>query len=107
MVAGAIECFDESVIARVLHENRRRGVGASATVDVIGPVDAAVVENYGDDRQMVAADGLDFHSAEAERAVAFDRDHRMATYHGRANGITHADAHHPPSPAVQTFARFV
>src|SRR6202795_1662203 len=102
-MAGAVERFDEFVVARVLHENGRRGISASAAIDVVATVDAAVVEDHDDDRQMVAADGLDLHSAEAERAVAFDSDDRLAAHDGRADRITHPDAHHPPRSAVQTF----
>src|SRR5437667_12815743 len=75
-------------------------------VNVIAAIDAAVVEDYSDNRQMVAADGFDLHSAEAERAVAFDGDHGLAAHHGRADGISHAYAHYPPRPTVETFARF-
>src|SRR6266481_5623654 len=76
-------------------------------VDVVAAVDAAVVEDYDNDRQVVAADGLDLHSAEAERAVAFDGDNRLAAHDSRADGITHSDAHHAPGSAVETFARLV
>ena len=56
---------------------------------------------------MVAADGFYLHSAEAESAVAFDCDDRLADDDGRAYGISHADAYHTPRSAVETFARLV
>ena len=45
-------------------------------------IDAAIVENHDHDWQIKAADGFDFHAAEAERGVAFDGDDRFAAYNG-------------------------
>src|SRR5271163_2935420 len=107
MMAAAAEGFDQFIVARPSHQNGRRGIGASAAVNVVTAVDAAVVEDHDDNRQMVTADGLDLHSAEAEGAVAFDGDHGLAANDSRADGVTHADAHYAPRSAVQTFARLV
>src|SRR6266481_976723 len=107
MIAGAVERFDEFIVPRAPHKSRRRGVCAFAAVDVVAAVDAAVVEDHNGDRQMVAADSFYLHSTEAERAVALDGDDRLAAHDGSADGIAHADTHHSPRSAVETFARLV
>ena len=89
----------------MLHQDGRRGVGATAAVDIVAAIDAAVVEDDGDDRQVIAANGFDLHAAEAEGAVTFDGHDRLAADDRRADRIAHTDAHHPPGPAIKAFAR--
>ena len=105
--ALAAEGFHQQVVARVLDEDGRGGVLAAGAVDVGALVDAVVVEDDHAHRQVVAADRLDLHAAEAEGAVALDRDHRLAGRHGRGDGEAHADAHDAPGAAVQALARLV
>src|SRR5207249_7264664 len=83
----------------------RRGVGATAVVDIVAAIDAAVVEDDGDDRQVIAANGFDLHAAEAEGAITFEGHDRLAADDRRADGVAHADAHHPPGPAIKASAR--
>src|SRR5271166_733616 len=68
-------------------------------------INPAIVEHHDHDRQLVPANRLDLHSAEAEGAVAFDGDDRLAAHSRRGNGVSHADAHHAPRPDVKTLAR--
>ena len=44
--------------------------------------DAVVVQHDDGDGQVVTADRLDLHAGEAERRVAFDREHRLAAFDG-------------------------
>src|SRR5712691_856287 len=69
IVADAAKGFDQLVVAGVLQQDGWRGIGATATVHIVAAIEAAVVEDDGDDRQVIAADGLDFHAAEAEGAI--------------------------------------
>ena len=105
--ADAAEGFDHLVVARALDEHGRRDVLAARRVHVGAAIDAVVVEDDDANRQVVAADGLDFHAAEAERAVAFDRDHRLAGRHRRGDGEAHADAHDAPRADIEALARLV
>src|SRR3990172_3260061 len=82
-------------------------MGAAGRIYVGAAVDAVVVEDDHADRQVVAADGFDFHAGEAEGAVALDRDHRLPADHGGRDGKAHADAHHAPCADVQPFPRLV
>src|SRR5207245_7907600 len=84
-----------------------RHIGAAGRIDVGAAVDAVVVEYHHADRQVVAAEGLDFHAREAEGAVALDRNHRLAADHGRRDGKAHADSHHAPGADVQALSRLV
>src|SRR6202167_4349052 len=93
MDAGAAERFHHPVVARIPDENRRRHVVAAGRIDVGAAIDAVIVEDDDADRQVVAADGLDFHAGKTKRAVALDREHRLAGLDCRSNGIAHADAH--------------
>src|SRR5919197_3338168 len=77
-VAVAAKGFDQLFVARVLHQDGRRGVGATAAVDIVAAIDAAVVEDDRDDRQVIAANGSDLHAAEAEGAITFDGHDRLA-----------------------------
>src|SRR5207237_6967160 len=83
----------------------RRWVGATAAIDVVAAIDSAVVEDDGDDRQAIPADGFDLHSVEAEGAVTFDGHDRLAADDRRADRVPHADAHHPPGPGIEAPAR--
>src|SRR6266849_8238937 len=105
IVTDTAKGFDQLVVARVLHQDGWRGIGATATVHIVAAIDAAVVEDDGDDRQVIAADGFDLHAAEAEGAITFDGHDRLAADHRRADGVAHADAHHPPGPAIKALAR--
>src|SRR5260221_391442 len=107
LYADAAERFDYLVIARAFDEDGRRRIQSAARIDVGSAVDAAVVEDDGADRQIVPADRLHLHAAEAEGAVAFDREHRLAGFDGRADGLAHADAHYAPGTNVQALARLV
>src|SRR5438132_2359932 len=106
IVTDTAEGFDHLFVARFFHQDRWRGVGATTTVDVVAAIDAAVVEDDGDDRQLIAADGFDLHAAEAEGAVTYDGHDRLAADDGRADGVAHADAHHAPGAAIEAFARY-
>jgi hypothetical protein len=99
VVAVAAECPDQLLVVRVLHQHGRSGVGVTAAVDVIAPIDAAIIEDDGDDRQPIPADGFDLHSAEPESAVTFDRHDGFAAGDGGGNRKAHADAHYPPRSA--------
>src|SRR5712664_68978 len=80
--AHATEGLHQLVIACALDEHGGCHIGAAGRIDVRTAVDAVVVEDDHADRQVVAAEGLDFHAGEAEGAVALDRDHRLAANHG-------------------------
>ncbi len=56
---------------------------------------------------MVAADRLHFHAGEAERAVALEREHRLAGLDRGGDGKSHADAHDAPGADVEPLARLV
>src|SRR6185437_16456540 len=92
VTADAAEGFDHLFVARVVQQagRRRRDAG------LVAAIDAVVVEDHGSHRQLVAADRLDLHAAEAEGAVAFDGDDRLAADRGGADGIAHADTHDAP-----------
>ena len=104
--ADAAERLHHLVVARALDEHGRRRVRADL-VDVGAAIDAVVVEDDDADRQLVPADRLDLHAGEAERAVAFDRQHRLAGLDGRADAIAHADAHDAPGADVDALARLI
>src|SRR5262249_35420683 len=104
--ADAAERLDHLVVARSLDEHGGRRVGAAA-IDVGAAINAVVVEDDDADRQPVAADRLDLHAGEAERAVALDCEHRLAGLDRGANGVAHADAHHAPGADVDALARLV
>ena len=74
-------------------------------VDPVAAIDAAVVEDDHDDGQPVAADGLQLHAGEPERAVAFDRHDRRAAFDGGGDRIAHADSHDAPGAAVEAVPR--
>src|SRR5467141_3445288 len=94
--ANAAECLHHLVVTRVPDEDGRRNVRTPGGIDVGSAIDAVIVEDHDADRQVVAADRLHFHAGEAERRVAFDREHRLAGLYCRRDGIAHADAHHAP-----------
>src|SRR5439155_25789559 len=52
-ITDAAKGLDHLVVASVLHQDGRRRVGAAAEVDAVAAVDAAVVEDDSDDRQLV------------------------------------------------------
>src|SRR6185437_4332958 len=104
--AGPAERLHHIVVAGTLDEHGRRRVVAGL-VGVGAAVDAVVVEHDDADRQVVAADRLDLHAGEAERAVAFDGQHRLAGLDGGADAIAHTDAHHPPGADVDALARLI
>ena len=84
MDADAAECFHHLVVARVLDEDGRRNVRTAAGIDVGTAVDAVVVEDDDAYRQIVPADRFHLHAGETKGAVAFDREHRLAGFHGSA-----------------------
>src|SRR5258708_18435247 len=92
VVADSAECFDHLVVARALDEHRRGNVLAAGRVHVGAAIHAVVVEDNRANRQVIAADGFQFHAAEAERAIAFDRRNRLAARHPRPDGKPHANA---------------
>ena len=104
--ADAAEGLHHLVVARALDEHGRRRIRASR-IDVGAAIDAVVVEDDDADRQLVAADGLDLHAGEAEGAVAFDREHRLAGLDRGGDRIAHADAHDAPGADVEALARLV
>src|SRR5205085_11511446 len=69
--------------------------------------DAVVVHHHHADRQVVAADGFDFHAGEPEGAVALHRDHRLPGGDRRGDAIAHADAHDAPRADVDALSRLV
>src|SRR5208283_1149365 len=72
VVTDAAKSFNQLFVLRLLHQDGRSGVGATSAVNVVAAIDSTVVEDDGDDRQVIAANGFDLHSAEAKGAVAFD-----------------------------------
>src|SRR6266850_1679807 len=105
--ANTAEGLHHLVVARVLDEHGRRNIRTAGRVDVGPAIDAVVVEDDDADRQVVAADRLDFHAGETEGTVAFDREHGFAGLDRSGDGKAHADAHDAPGADVQTFARLV
>ena len=77
--ADAAEGLHHLVVARAFDEDGGRRIEPPA-IDVGSAIDAVVVEDDDADRQVVAANRLDFHAGEAEGAVAFDREHRLAGF---------------------------
>src|SRR5215472_4718828 len=104
--ADAAESLHQLVVARPLDENGRRRVRAGV-VDVGAPIDAVIVEDNDANRQLVSADRLDLHAGETERAVALDRQYRLAGLDSRGDRIAHTDTHDAPGTDVQTLARLV
>src|SRR5712692_1161162 len=94
--AHAAEGLHQLVIARTLDEHGGCHIGAAGRIDVGAAVHAVVVEDHHADRQVIPAEGLDFHAGEAEGAVTFNRNHRLAADHGGRDGKAHADTHHAP-----------
>src|SRR5207249_5926020 len=47
IVAGAAKGFDQLFVARVLHQDGRCGVGATAAFDIVGAIDAVAVDADG------------------------------------------------------------
>src|ERR1051326_2265305 len=105
--ADAAEGFRDLVVARAFDERGRRRIRAAGGIDVGAAIDAVVVEDDDADRQLVAADRLDFHAAEAEGAVAFDREHRLAGLDRGGDPEPPADAHDAPGADVEALARLV
>src|SRR6266851_1473355 len=105
--AHATEGLHQLFIACALDEHGGGHIRAAGRIDVRAAVDAVVVEDHHADRQVVAAEGVDFHAGEAEGAVALDRNHRQAADHRGRDGKAHADAHHAPGADVQALARLV
>src|SRR6266404_1653751 len=103
----AAEGLHHLVVARVLDEHGRRNVRTAGRINVGPAIDAVVVEDHDADRQVVAADGLDFHAGEAKGAIAFDREYGLAGLDRSGDGKAHADAHDPPGADVQALARLV
>src|SRR6476646_3260151 len=64
--ADAAERLDHLVVARVFDEGGDRRI-RSGGIKIGSAIDAAVVEDDDADRQVVAADRLDFHSGKSER----------------------------------------
>src|SRR6185437_2919466 len=104
--AGTAERLHHLVVARALDEHGGRRIVARL-VGVGAAIDAVVVEHDDADREVVAADRLDLHAGEAERAVAFDGQHRMAGLDRGGDRLAHADAHHAPGADVEPLARLV
>src|SRR6202040_3922768 len=105
--ADAAERLDHLLVTRVLDEGGRRRVRAAGGIDAHAAVDAVVVEDDGADRQAVATDRLDLHPGEAERAVAFHGEHRLAGLDRGADREAHADAHDAPGADVEALARLI
>src|SRR5947209_5997838 len=101
VIANPSERFVHLVLASVRHEASRRRLSAR----FIAAVKPIVVEDQGEDWELVAADRLELHSAESEGAVTFDGDDRSTGHSGRGDGIAHADAHYAPCTAIETPAR--
>src|SRR6266850_2402371 len=80
-------------------------IRSAAAIDIVAPIDSAVVEDDGDDGQAIAANGSDLHAVEAEGAVTFDGDDWLAADHRRADRVAHTDSHHAPGPAIKALAR--
>ena len=88
------------------HQNGRTRVFAAAAIDIVTAINSAIVEDHDDDRQMVAANGFELHSAKAESAIYLNGHNRVTADDSRDDGIAHPDAHHAPRPAVQTLAGY-
>src|SRR5260370_27109374 len=97
VITGPAERLGYFLVASVAEEAGRR-VGAAGRV---AAVDAVVVEDDRDHRQLVAADRFDLHAAEPEGAVALDRDDGLAGHRGGADRIAHANPHDTPGAAVE------
>src|SRR3546814_7709114 len=100
-------CSSDLVVARPLHSFGDRRVGAAGGIDVGAAVDAVVVEDNHEDRQVVAADGLHLHAGEAEGAIALDGEHRTTGLHRGRDGLDYADAHDATGADVQALAGLV
>src|ERR1700692_2041408 len=86
---ASIRNFESSAgVAGAFDENGGRDIGAAGGIHIGAAVDAVVVENDRDYRQLIAANGFKFHAAETERTVTFDGNHGQAAGDGGANGIT-------------------
>src|SRR5262249_45642384 len=107
MDADAAERLHHLIVARALYEDRRRNVRASGGVDVGSAVDTVIVEDDDADREAIPADRLHFHAAEAEGAVALDREHGFAGLYRCRDRKARADTHDAPGADVQAFARLV
>src|SRR5581483_7797431 len=107
MRAHAAEGFDDLVVARVLDEDGGRRVRPTGRIDVGAAIDSVVVKDHDADRQVVTADRFDLHAGEAEGAVTFDREHRLAGLDGGGDGITHADTHHAPGADIEALTRLI
>src|SRR6516225_5800928 len=70
----------------------RRRVDADTAERLHHLVVTRALEDHDADRQAIAADRLDLHAGESERAVALDHEHRFAGLDARRNCRTHADA---------------
>src|SRR6202043_2454457 len=90
-----------------LNENGGRDIGAAGRIHIGSPVDAVVVENDRDYRQLIAANGFKFHAAETESTVTFDCNHGQAAGDGGTDGITHTNAHDAPGAGGEPFSRLV
>src|SRR5438132_6425880 len=58
VITDTAKGLDHLVVTGFLHQGGRRRVGPAAEVNAIAAVDAAVVEDDSDDRQLVTADGF-------------------------------------------------
>src|SRR5207248_8695196 len=103
VIAPAAERLDDPLVTRIAQEAGRR-IGPALG---IAAIDAVIVEDDGRHRQVVTADRLDLHAAEAKGAVALDRDDGLARYRGGADRVAHADPHDAPGTAVEAMARHV
>src|SRR6185437_16454345 len=70
-------------------------------------IDAIVIEHHNADRQLVPTDRLHLHAGKAERAVALDREHRLAGLDRRGDCEAHADTHYTPGADIEALARLV
>src|ERR1700680_3944211 len=89
----ATEGLHQFFVARALDEHQGGWIGSSGRIHFVAAVDAVVVQDHDADRQVVAADRLDFHAGETEGAVALDRDHLLAADHGRRDRKAPTEAH--------------
>src|SRR5262245_27607079 len=105
--ANAAKRFHQLLVAGVLDEDGGRNVRTTRGIDVGSAVDAVVVKDDDADREVVPADRFDLHAGEAERTVAFDREHAFAGLHRGRDGKAHADAHDAPGALIQTLARLI
>src|ERR1700694_3462876 len=103
----ATEGLHQFLVARTLDAHQGRWIVSSGSIHFIAAIDAVVVQDHDADRQVVAADRLDFHAGETEGAVALDRDHLLAADHRRRDRKAHTDAHDAPGADVQPLARLV